>query len=312
METSSRSLESILEAAMLRSAGVVGDPYLAAGYLIGSSLLGLLIIIGVFWYHRSNLSLFKRSCIMTFTCQENSLMGVQVVYNSLMTLLSMDAVNLIVAIILGAEIVGRLCDGVINCLSVEITWFLSRWFGVIIHLLNASLSIYHLCHQPLSVNRVRIAYSLIGLMIGIIIPLYLYVTKAAIFILASFMFLFALSVIVTSTAPTLSPSTSALKKLIMVVAMCNFLVVYVPTFIAQCLLCTAVYDHDLVNYEIIYANVQVFTNFHLLFDGFLCALILKLPSGEEQQQQQEQWQQQQQQELGFPNPGYTVSTTVNQ
>ncbi|XP_054863730.1 uncharacterized protein LOC118471433 [Amphiprion ocellaris] len=291
METSSRSLESIQEAAMLRSAGVVGDPYLAAGYLIGSSLLGFLIIIWVFWYHRSNLSLFKRSCIMSFTCQENSLMGVQLVHNSLVTLLSMDAMNLILAIILGAEIVGRLCDGKWSCLYIERVWFLSRWFGVIIHLLNASLSINHLCHQSLSVTRVRIAYSLIGLMIGIIIPLYVYVPGVAIFILAAFMFLLALSVIVTSTASTLSPSTSTLKKLIMVVAMCNFLVVYVPTFILQCLLFSSYSHNKLMNYIIVYVNVLFFTNLHLIFDGFLCAFVLKLPSGEEQQQQQHELQQ---------------------
>ncbi|XP_035801128.2 uncharacterized protein LOC118469857 [Amphiprion ocellaris] len=327
METSSRSLESILEAAMLRSAGVDRNPYLAGGYLIGSSLLGLLIIIGVFWYHRSNLSLFKRSCIMSFTCQENRLTGVQVVYNSLMLLLIMDAVNLIVGIILGAAMIQLSCD-VINCVHVEIAWFLSRWFGVIIHLLNASLSIYHL-HQ--SATLVPNVYASIFVLNVIVVSLYLHDTTVTLFILAVLMFLFALVVIVTSIVSTSPPPTATLKKLIMVVAMCNFLVVYAPTFILQCLLFSS-HDYDeLVYYQIIYANVLVFTNLHLIFNGFLCALILKLPSGEEQeeqqeqwqqqwqqrqqqwqQQQQQQWQQQQQQQLGFPNPGYTVSTNVNQ
>ncbi|XP_035798720.2 uncharacterized protein LOC118469530 [Amphiprion ocellaris] len=300
MKTRSSSLESIQEAAMFRSTGVVGNPYLAGGFLMVTSLLGFLIIIGAFWYNRRNLSLLKRSCIISCSYQQNCLVGVQLVYKSLVSLLFMDALNLIVAIIFGASLVQLSCNDVIRCDYVEITWFLSRWFGVIIHLVNASLSIYHLC-QPLSVTRVRITYSFISLLIIIVVPLYLYVTKAAIFTLAAFMFLFALSVIVTSTESTSSPSTDTLKKLIVVVAMCNFLVVYVPTFIVQCLLYTAVHDEDFEKYTTAYANVQVFTNFRLIFDGLQCALILKLPSGEEQQQQ-----------LGFPNPGYTVSTNVNQ
>ncbi|XP_054863717.1 uncharacterized protein LOC111564322 [Amphiprion ocellaris] len=293
MENSSISLESIQEAAMLRS-GVVGNPYLAGGYLIGSSLLGFLIIIGAFLYNQRNLSLFKRSCIISFTCQENSLMGLQLVYSCLLTLLTMDALNLIVAIILGATLVALSCD-VINCVLAENIWFLSRWFGVIIHLVNASLSIYNL-HQPLSVARVRIAYSLVSVVIIIMVPLFLYVYNVPTFTLAAFMFLFALSIIVASRRPTLSPSTSTLKKLIMVVAMCNFLVVYVPTFILQCLVYTAANVTDLANYQNIYFNVLYFTNLHLIFDGLQCALFLKLPSGEEQQQQQQQlqeWRQQQ-------------------
>ncbi|XP_054863727.1 uncharacterized protein LOC129348132 [Amphiprion ocellaris] len=307
MENSSISLESIQEAGMLRS-GVVRNPYLAGGYLIGSSLLGLLVIIWAFWYHRSNLSLFKRSCIMSFTCQENSLMGVQLIYSCLLTLLIMDALNLIVTLIFGAALVTLSCYNPINCLQAENIWFLSRWFGVIIHLVNASLSIYNL-HQPLSVARVCIAYSLVSVVIIIMVPVYLYVYKAPIFTLAAFMFLFAPSVIVASTASTSSPSTSTLKKLIIVVAMCNFLVVYIPTFILQCLVYTAVYISDFLNYRNIYADVLIFTNFHLIFDGLQCALFLKLPSGEEQPQQQEQLQQQQ---LGFQNSGFTGSTNVYQ
>ncbi|XP_054863728.1 uncharacterized protein LOC129348133 [Amphiprion ocellaris] len=301
MENSSISLESIREAAMLRS-GVVGDPYLAGGYLIGSSLLGLLIIIAAFWYNRRNLSLFKRACAMSSSCQDYCIMSIQVIFNTLVSLLINDALKLIVAITFGATLVASSCD-VIRCDIVEMTWFLSRWFAMNIHLVNASLCIYNL-RQPLSVIRFRSIEILIGVLNGIIVPLYLYVTKVAIFTLAAFMFLLALSVIVTSTAPTLSPSTSTLKKLIVVVAMCNFLVVYVPTFILQCLMYTAANANDLANYQDIYFNVLYFTNLHLIFDGLQCALFLKLHSGEEQQQQQQQ--------LVFQNAGFTGSTNVNQ
>ncbi|XP_054863733.1 uncharacterized protein LOC129348135 [Amphiprion ocellaris] len=167
METYSSSLESIREAAMLRS-GVVGDPYLAGGYLIGSSLLGLLIIIAAFWYNRRNLSLFKRACAMSSSCQDYCIMSIQVIFNTLVSLLINDALKLIVAITFGATLVASSCD-VIRCDIVEMTWFLSRWFAMNIHLVNASLCIYNL-RQPLSVIRFRSIEILIGVLNGIIVP----------------------------------------------------------------------------------------------------------------------------------------------
>nr|XP_008277952.1 PREDICTED: uncharacterized protein LOC103355812 [Stegastes partitus] len=110
------------------------NPVLAGGILVVTSLLGLLTIIWAFWYQRSSLSVFKGACLMSFTCRQINVLSVEAVHSSVITLLSMDAVNLIAAMILGTEYIRSGCYNSITLpqqyrfINISLSWHEAQRF----------------------------------------------------------------------------------------------------------------------------------------------------------------------------------------
>lgn len=234
--------------------------------------------------------------------QCSSLKGVQNIHCGLFALLLIDGMNAIAAIVLATGFVGSTSISGLTHATTFFVWFMFRCKGLILHVLNALLCLLFLCH-PQSGAKLYWLYTIVtGLVIGII-PFYLYFMRMTIFVLEALTIGLALAIIAKCTVSSVPPTAATMKKLIVLVAMLTFLIVFTPSFILDCLMFSAAKHGEVIDqYLTIYMNVLLCTNLQLLLDGLLCYFILKLPSEEEEQQQQ-----QHQQDQSFPNPNYPIS-----
>ncbi|XP_036968555.1 uncharacterized protein LOC119027453 [Acanthopagrus latus] len=270
------------ETALLRTAGVAGNPYLAAGLLLGYFLLGLASVSWAFRSHRSSANVFKQSITL---CQHSRLNGVQIVHNSLFALLFIEGFSAVIAVILAIMLVTSACNHGLTCAYIFSAWFLFRCYVVVLHLQSALVSIFYLCHPEWGA-KLRYVSKTVAVFLSIFVVFYVFFGQIATFLLAVIVFGLALAIIVKCAVSSVSlAAPAASKKPFVFVAMFTFLFVYAPTFVLQCLIISSANSWETTDkYLIVYVNVLFFTNFHLLLDGLLSFFILKLPTGEGQQQ----------------------------
>nr|XP_033466296.1 uncharacterized protein LOC117246477 [Epinephelus lanceolatus] len=290
------SLPHSRESALHVTASVEGNPNLAAGLLLGYVFMGLATYIWVFWSQRSRLEGLR----LTLSCQIHGLKNVQKIQGNLLPLLFIDFVNAVTAIIIAIGFLTSTCNSELHCEYVVIAWYLSRCFGFILHLLNTWVCLIFLCHPERGVNQWWIYLPLIKLGF-IFIPAFILQPAGTMTGLQVMIIVFALLIPVKCVVSTAaSPSNAIWKKLIVLVAMLTFLIVFTPTFILEWLMITMPVEQH-------FMNALFYTNFQLLLDGLLCYCFLKLPSEDQQQQQQEH----QRQPMTFENQIYNVSSNVN-
>ncbi len=284
------------ESPIRMASGVTENPLLEAGLLLGYLLLGLVSFLWAFFSQRSRLNVFGESIALIMSFQQGSLVGVQNVHYTLLSLLFMNVLNAITAIILAVSLINAY-DVSLNIVIVTIVWFLSKNFGLIFHLQTALVSVLHLSY-PQWGAKLRIVTTVVSLVIIVIIPIYIFFSRVATFLLAAVMFVLALAIIGKCISATVSPSVAIWKKWIVFVSMFTLFVICLPNFVLQCLLISAVDETELNKYANVYMNVLFGTNIQLFLDGLLCFFILKLPSEEERQQQEE--------EQNLENPHYNI------
>lgn len=272
--------------------GVVRNPDLGAGILLGYTLLGVATYIWAFWYQRDGLVLLKRSWWMPYSCHQFSSRGVHNIHGPLISVISMDIVNVIAAIILGSQMATSACNLKYTCIYTVLICFISRWFGVIFHLLTAYFSLVYLCN-PQQETKIHCTFAIIYLIMCALIPFYTFFIQWAAYMMAIFTFGLVLGIAAKFRVPPELPSAATVKDLIGILAMCTFLVVFLPSFILECLIYSTDNRKVTDEYDAIYVNVLLFTNCHLIMNGLLCCLILKLSAAEEEQQQQWELQLQQ-------------------
>ncbi|XP_059211070.1 uncharacterized protein LOC131989764 [Centropristis striata] len=283
------------------SSGVVGNPDLAAGILLGYVFLGLASYIWAFWSHRSKLRAFKEAIFSPCSGQQGTLSGFQNAYRYLPVVFFVDILNAVTAIIWGIELAGFRCSSLATCDYVAIVWELSRSFGVIFHLMNASLCVRLLYNPHLKVHF-GVVYISSVLLLCVYIPLYIFIGQWPIYVLAATTFALALTIIINSLKSNTVPSAAAHKKRIVFVAMLTFCIVFLPTFISWCLVASDAHNGIInSNYVISYLNCLFFTSVQLSLNGLLCYFILGVPiEGEEPQQEQPQQHQ------NFGNQNYDI------
>lgn len=289
------------ESGLLMTAGVAGDPYLAAGLLLGSVLLGLVSYISAFWSQRRRLK-------EAFNSQRhNRLRGAQNIHLSIMFgMLLQDFVNALFAIILAILVIEIPSSPGLHY-AIYSLWYMFRCYGLIYHLLNALLCVLFSCH-PQSGDNQHGVYVLLVLSMYVFLPFHFLDSQVEIFGLGAITIGLALAIIAKCTVSSASPSAATQKKPIVFVAMFTFLIVYAPSFILQCLMIsTANRGEPTDKFLTIYVNVLLCTNFQLLMDGLLCYFNLKLPSEEREQQQRELEQHQHQ---SFENSNYNNDNSV--
>ncbi|XP_026018453.1 uncharacterized protein LOC113019126 [Astatotilapia calliptera] len=268
--------------------GVVVNTNLAGGILLSTSLLGLATYIGAFWDQRGALSLFKRSFITSFSCDHGNLKGVQNTHVSLFALIFIDVLNVIGAMTLGSHLVAATCPGN-TCLYTENLWMFSRRYLVMIHLLTALISILYLCHPHLG-SKLRCVFSVVSLLICVLYYSSVHYTIEVLYMQEVLTCGLALAI----TAKSKLTGRKKDKLRIVTVALCTFLVVYLPVFVLDYLIYSrTISGLPIEDYFIIYVNVYYFTNFQVFLDGLLCYSILKMSAAEEEQQPQ-QWELQEQ------------------
>lgn len=263
---------------------------LAGGFLIAFPLVGFATLIWAFVSQPRGRKQFKQSFARPFIVQQTNL-SIRNVYNALNSMLFMDVLYGVTSIVLGSAMIQyQYCKNSSMCTISYIIFFISRSFAIIDHLLVALLAILHVCN-PLQGFHHRYVYTSICLLIVIISPVYVYVSSIALILLAVIILLLTLAIAIKSRVPVAVASYSTTKKLIVLVAMINFLSVFMPTFVIECM----IYTGDDVEVET-YANVVLYTSFNIILDGVMCYLALGLASEEDPQQPQEQvpppqWQQ---------------------
>lgn len=273
------------ETALLRTADVAGNPYLAAGLLLGYFLLGLASVIWAFWSQRSSINIFKRSVILSVSCQHRRLQGVQIIHNSLFALLLIEGLTAVTAITLAIMFITPTCNHALTCVYVFSAWFLLRCYVVVLHLQSALVSILYLCHPEWGA-KLRYVGTTVVLFFMVFSVFHVLFIQIGTFLLGVIVFGLALAIIVKCAVSSVSlAAAAASKKPFVFVAMFMFLFVFAPTFVLQCLMISSAnFWESTDKYLTVFVNVLFFTNFHLLLDGLLCFFILKLPAGEEQQQ----------------------------
>ncbi|XP_039465916.1 uncharacterized protein LOC120439204 [Oreochromis aureus] len=270
--------------------GVVEDTNLAGGILLSTSLLGLATYIGAFWDQSSALSLFKRSFIMSFSCDHGNLKGVQNTHVSLFALIFIDVLNVVGAMTYGSHLVAANCPGN-TCLYTENLWMFSRRYLVMIHLLTALISVLYLCHQNLG-SKLRCVFSVVSLLICVLYYSSVLYTIEVLYMQEVLTCGLALAIIAKS-----KPTGRKKDKLrIATVALFTFLVVYLPVFVLDYMIYSrTISGLPIEDYFVIYVNVYYFTNFQVCLDGLLCYSILKMSAAEEDREQPpQQWELQEQ------------------
>lgn len=273
------------------SLSVVGNPLLGAGVLIGYTLLGVATYTWAFWYQSKGLKLLRRSCITPYLWQQQ-IRGVQNIHGPLIAVISMDVVNVITALILASEIAASACSSVTLCFYTLLFCFISRWFAVSFHLVTAYFSLVYLS-CPRRGAKLRCTFALIYLMICTLIPFFAFFIQWAVYMMAVLSFGLVLGIIAKCRVPPSSLSAAAEKKWIVIFAVCTFLVVYLPSFVLECIIYSGGSSGKPPDeYTEIYVNILFFTNCHLVMNGALCFLILKLSGAEEEERQQQREPQQ--------------------
>ncbi|CAI5671802.1 unnamed protein product [Oreochromis niloticus] len=251
-------------------AGVYEDRNLAGGILLFTSLLGLVTYICVFFY--------QRRLIKHIRCP-------------LIYMICVDIVNFFMGITVGSEYLEYSSDCRISCSSswLSVAWLLTRLYGVILHLLTSAWCLIH----PKSESKQCYFFTVISILTLVLSPVYAFVKEVAIYVLGVITIGLALGVIINFRLSAASPAPAKEKKLITTLAMYIFLVVFLPSFILECLF-NIIGTSDI---EIIYKNALFFTNLQLIFNGLLCFLIMKLSAGAEEEEEEEEEEQQQPQQL---------------
>ncbi|XP_039465617.1 uncharacterized protein LOC120439029 [Oreochromis aureus] len=251
-------------------AGVYEDHNLAGGILLFTSLLGLVTYICVFFY--------QRRLIKHIRCP-------------LIYMICVDIVNFFMGITVGSEYLEYISDCGISCSSswLSVAWLLTRLYGVILHLLTSAWCLIH----PKSESKQCYFFTVISILTLVLSPVYAFVKEVAIYVLGVITIGLALGVIINFRLSAASPAPAKEKKLITTLAMYIFLVVFLPSFILECLF-NIIGTSDI---EIIYKNALFFTNLQLIFNGLLCFLIMKLSAGAEEEEEEEEEEQQQPQQL---------------
>ncbi|KAL4007247.1 hypothetical protein ACER0C_001099 [Sarotherodon galilaeus] len=281
--------------------GVLVNNNLAAGFLLSTSLLGLVTYILAFSFQRGALRLLKNSFITSFSCEHMNLKGAQNTHVSLFALIFIDVVNVIGAMTYGSQLAAATCPGK-TCLYTENLWIFSRRYLAMIHLLTALISILYLCHPHLGA-KLRCVFSVVSLLICVLYYSSVLYTIEAEYLLEILTCGLAVAIVLTAALGSAATGGKKVKIGITVISMITFFAVYFPNFVLRYL----VYSRWAADYETIYANVYYFTNFNVFLDGLLCCLILKLSDGEkedeiqqlelqptwQQHPPQKQWQQQQ-------------------
>ncbi|XP_023271172.1 uncharacterized protein LOC111661741 [Seriola lalandi dorsalis] len=261
------------------TAGVEGNP----GFLFGYLCLGLTSFFLAFWAQRGQLKDFKESFIYFCSGRHDKLRGVQNIHSALITLLFVDFLNAIATTILVVQVAVYSDYLAYTSVYVLITWFLLRFIGLVLHLLNALLCLLFLSH-PQCGAKLRWFLTGILVLITVVVAFYVLASQVAAFAMAVIIFGLALAIIAKCTASTTSPAAAAWKRWIVIVAMVTFLVVYVPPFVLQCLFFRSVYSGEPNNdYLVLFLNVLFGTNIHLIMDGLQCFFILRFPTGVEEQ-----------------------------
>lgn len=251
-------------------AGVYEDRNLAGGILLFTSLLGLVTYICVFFY--------QRRLIKHIRCP-------------LIYMICVDIVNFFMGITVGSGYLEYSSDCGISCSSswLSVAWLLTRLYGVILHLLTSAWCLIH----PKSESKQCYFFTVISILTLVLSPVYAFVKEVAIYVLGVITIGLALGVIINFRLSAASPAPAKEKKLITTLAMYIFLVVFLPSFILECLF-NIIGTSDI---EIIYKNALFFTNLQLIFNGLLCFLIMKLSAGAEEEEEEEEEEQQQPQQL---------------
>ncbi|XP_042072532.1 uncharacterized protein LOC121813089 [Haplochromis burtoni] len=254
-------------------AGVYEDRNLAGGILLSTSLLGMVTYICVFFYQRRLIKHIR--CPLTY-------------------MICVDIVNFFMGISVGSGYVESISDCGISCSSswLSVAWVLTRLYGVILHLLTSAWCLHCFIH-PKSKSKQCYFLTVISILICVLSPVYAFVKQVAIYVLGVITIGLALGVIMNFRLSAASPAPAKEKKLITALAMYIFLVVFLPSFILECLF-NIIGTSDS---EMIYKNVLFFTNLQLIFNGLLCFLIMKLSAGVEEEEEEEEEEQQQPQQL---------------
>lgn len=206
-------------------------------------------------------------------------------------MICVDIVNFFMGITVGSEYLEYISDCRISCSSswLSVAWLLTRLYGVILHLLTSAWCLIH----PKSESKQCYFFTVISILTLVLSPVYAFVKEVAIYVLGVITIGLALGVIINFRLSAASPAPAKEKKLITTLAMYIFLVVFLPSFILECLF-NIIGTSDI---EIIYKNALFFTNLQLIFNGLLCFLIMKLSAGAEEEEEEEEEEQQQPQQL---------------
>lgn len=209
-------------------------------------------------------------------------------------MICVDIVNFFMGITVGSEYLEYSSDCRISCSSswLSVAWLLTRLYGVILHLLTSAWCLHRLIH-PKSESKQCYFFTVISILTLVLSPVYAFVKEVAIYVLGVITIGLALGVIINFRLSAASPAPAKEKKLITTLAMYIFLVVFLPSFILECLF-NIIGTSDI---EIIYKNALFFTNLQLIFNGLLCFLIMKLSAGAEEEEEEEEEEQQQPQQL---------------
>lgn len=273
-------------AVVIMTEGADGNSKLAAGLLLAYFLLGLACYTWAFCSQRGKLKDVKESIILSFSCKQGSLRGVQHIHNSLSALVFVDLLNAITAIALAVQLLSSSSSDELTVFYVFVVWFLSKWFLEALHLLNALMSIIFLC-QLQSEAKLRHIAAAVLFFLAVLCFLYVFLIQVAIYVHAVIVFGLVLAIIVKSTVPAVFPSGNAGKIPIISVAMITFLFVYIPKFVIECLVRISHHNYwDTADkHSMLYEKALFATNVQLFMDGLLCFFILKLPASDQQRQQ---------------------------
>ncbi|KAF3697727.1 hypothetical protein EXN66_Car013407 [Channa argus] len=277
------------ESAIPRPVGVVGDPYLAGGLVLGYLVLGLGSYIWAFWSQRMAVSDFFKGIKLCTSGSYSHLTGVQNIHGFFKMMISMDALTTITALVLVFKLFGSQCNSKGNCYEVFFTWLLMRYFEVHLHVLNALGCLLYLDH-PQQAARVRWVFTavfLLTVLFAVSCVVASLVNQQVIFGMGAVTFGLAAAIIIKCVVSTAPPSTAIYKKPVVIVAMVTVLFAFTPNFVLYTLLSNLASSGETNHtYYIAYANVLFFTNFNLLLNGLLCNFMLRVPVTEEEEQQQ--------------------------
>ncbi|KAK2862899.1 hypothetical protein Q5P01_002432 [Channa striata] len=134
------------KSALPRPVGVAGDPYLAAGLVLGYFVLGLGSYTWAIWSQRMAISSFYKGIKLCTVGRYSDLTGIQNIYGFFKPLISIDAANVITALALVVELFMSACNPPDVCHQVFFAWLLFRHFGVLLHVFNALACLFYLDH----------------------------------------------------------------------------------------------------------------------------------------------------------------------
>lgn len=247
--------------------------------LLGYLLLGLLSYTWAFYSQRHKLSRFKESLILSLTCKDSQLRGVQNTYGCLLALVSMDVLNAVSAVAVAAFLLNNNC--LFGCVIFSHIWFVSRGTALLLHSITALVSILFLCHPDWGFT-LRCIAKLLLLIAYISVPFYFFYYYIILMAVSVYDFVLMVAIVGNIWA-LLSPKAAAQRRSITLVAVVTCLFICLPNFILDCLVFESLNKRQIdFNYIKISSTIFHLTNFHLFLDGLLCYFVLKLSADDEQ------------------------------